>query len=158
MFRRKKLLMAVAGAMLAGMAMPDVRVGSAEPLRSVIIDTDLGSSMDDLFTVDFSARMHKAGKLNLMAVMMDRPDRSDQTGAGEFLKFADCYLASLGLEDLPIGKSMPLAEERLPVKVFNPYWTLVHSNRVTGEGGPLTLTDADPPKGAAFYEVEVTRP
>ena len=100
----------------------------------VIIDTDLGSSMDDLFTIDLAARMHKAGKLDLMAVMMDRPDGCDPEGRGEFLTFADRYLASLGLGDLPLGKSMPLAEERIPQHVFNPYWTLVYSNNVTGTG------------------------
>ena len=97
----------------------------------VIIDTDLGSSMDDLFTVDLAARMHREGKLDLMAVMMDRPDLSDQGGNGEFLTFADRYLASLGLGDLPIGKSMEPMESQW---VFNPYWTLIYSNSVTGVG------------------------
>ena len=100
----------------------------------VIIDTDLGSSMDDLFTVDLAARMRKQGKLDLMAVMMNRPDRSDQEDKGEFLAFADRYLASLGLGDLPLGKSTELEPDRLPQWVFNPYWTLIYSNNVTGVG------------------------
>ena len=109
----------------------------------VIIDTDLGSSMDDLWTIDFAARMHKAGKLDLMAVMMDRPDNSDEEGRGEFLKFADRYLATLGLGDLPLGKSSNLVEDRLPQHVFNPYWTLIYSNDVSGVSAlmPTNRTD-----------------
>ena len=109
----------------------------------IIIDTDLGSSMDDLFAVDLAARMHKAGKLDLMAVMIDRPDGCDPEGKGEFLKFADRYLASLGFGELPIGKSMPLAEERIPQHVFNPYWTLIYSNNVTGVGALMQTNRTD---------------
>ena len=99
----------------------------------IIIDTDLGSSMDDLFAVDLAARMHKAGKLDLMAVMMDRPDYSDDAAyRGEFLTFADRYLASLGLGDLPIGKAEGHSKEGHTV--FNPYWTLIYSNNLTGVG------------------------
>ena len=97
----------------------------------IIIDTDLGSSMDDLFAVDLAARMHKQGKLDLMAVMVDRPDRSDKEQKGEFLAFADRYLASLGLENLPIGTAMEQPKEQT---VFNPYWTLIYSNNLTGAG------------------------
>ena len=111
--------------------------------QRIILDTDLGSSMDDLFTVDLAARMHKAGKLDLMAVMIDRPDGCDPDGEGEFLKFADRYLASLGLGDLPIGKAEELALDRLPQWVFNPYWTLIYSNNVMGVGVPLPANRTD---------------
>ncbi|MBQ0033150.1 MAG: nucleoside hydrolase, partial [bacterium] len=100
----------------------------------VIIDTDLGSSMDDLFAVDLAARMQKAGKLDLMAVMIDRPDKFNPGKDGEFLTFADRYLASLGLGDLPIGKAMMPADSQTSQYVFNPYWTLIYSNNVTGVG------------------------
>ena len=40
---------------------PDYTSLAAIGKPRVIIDTDLGSSMDDLFTVDLAARMHKAG-------------------------------------------------------------------------------------------------
>ena len=113
----------------------------------VIIDTDLGSSVDDLFAIDFAARMHREGKLDLMAVMMNRPDGSnpsdDPNGPGEFLTFADRYLTSLGFADLPLGKSMPLAEDRIPQHVFSPYWTLIHSNNLTGVGA-LMPTNREP--------------
>ncbi len=109
----------------------------------IILDTDLGSCMDDLFTVDLASRMHREGKLELMAVMMNRPDKSDVDEEGEFLKFADRYLASLGLGDLPLGKSEPLAIERLPQRVLNPYWTLIYSNDVANVGllMPTNRTD-----------------
>ena len=106
--------------------------GTGKP--RIIIDTDLGSSMDDLFAVDLAARMHQAGKLDLMAVMMDRPDGHDPTGKGEFLTFADRYLASLGFGDLPIGKALSPIGMDTPQYVFNPYWTLIYSNNVTGVG------------------------
>ena len=97
----------------------------------VIIDTDLGSSIDDLFALDFAARMHKQGKLDLMAVMMDRPDGCDPAGEGRFLDFADRYLNTLGFgKDFPLGKSEPLSAGVAPPVVINPYWTLVSSNAV----------------------------
>ncbi len=127
----------------------------------VIIDTDLGSSIDDLFTIDLAARMHKAGKLDLMAVMMDRPDGSnasdDPHGRGEFLKFADRYLASLGLGDLPIGVSTPLTEDRLPQHVFNPYWTLIYSNNLTSVGLMLPTNRTDEQIGALTNAVVLYR-
>ena len=102
-----------------------------EPPR-VIIDTDLGSSVDDLFALDFAARMHKAGKMNLMAVMMNRPDRCDPAGEGQFLDFADRYLNTLGFGmEFPLGRSEPLSDPTSRPEVINPYWSLVHSNEVT---------------------------
>ena len=71
----------------------------------VIIDTDLGSSLDDILAIDFATRMHKAGEIELIGLMMDRPDRSDPEGKGQFLRFADGFLTALGLPDLPIGRA-----------------------------------------------------
>lgn len=87
----------------------------------VIVDTDLGSCMDDLFLLDLAARMHRAGAIDLRAVMLDRPDGCDLEGAGEFLRFADRYLASLGLAKVSLAKaeSLPGAQ-----KALTPYWTL----------------------------------
>ena len=123
----------------------------------VIIDTDLGSSMDDLFTVDFAARMHHAGKLDLMAVMMNRPDKSDAAEEGEFLKFADRYLGSLGLGDLPIGTSTPLTPDRIPQHVFNPYWTFIYSNNLSGVGLMLPTNRTDAQIGALTNAVALYR-
>ena len=97
----------------------------------VIIDTDLGSCMDDLFLLDLVARMHLAGKIILQAVMTDRPDGSDPDGKGDYLKFADRYLASLGLADVPLAKAEPLAGAQ---KSPTPYWTLpLPANRTDAE-------------------------
>ena len=87
----------------------------------VIIDTDLGSCMDDLFMLDLAARMHRLGAIDLCAVMTNRPDGSDPEGKGEFLKFADRYLASIGLPETPLAKPEPLAATQ---KTPTPYWTL----------------------------------
>ena len=101
----------------------------------VIIDTDLGSSVDDLVALDFAARGHWTAKINLLGVMMSRPDGSnppdDPHGRGEFLKFADAYMTALNMGDVPIGKAVT---DLSGVAVFTPYWTLVNSNdTVTGK-------------------------
>ena len=113
----------------AGLA--QAALAAIEPQR-VIIDTDLGSSVDDLFALDLAARLHKAGKLNLMAVMMNRPDGCDPDGEGRFLDFADRYLNTLGFDrEFPLGRSEPLPDGVAASVVINPYWTLVSSNEVT---------------------------
>ncbi|MCQ2389078.1 MAG: hypothetical protein MJ138_05145, partial [Kiritimatiellae bacterium] len=143
-------VVAAAAAVLLGVAL-------RADVPRVIIDTDIGSSMDDLFAIDIAARMHKQGKLELMAVMMDRPDKSDAAKEGEFLKFADRHLATLGLGDLPLGTSMPLSEDRLPQTVFNPYWTLIHSNNVAGAGLPMPTNRTDAQIGALTNAVTLYR-
>ena len=102
----------------------------------VIIDTDLGSCMDDLFMLDLAARMHRSGVIDLCAVMTNRPDGSDPEGRGEFLKFADRYLASIGLPGTPLAKAMPLSE---PQRTPTPYWTLdLPANRSDAELAALS--------------------
>lgn len=111
----------------AGLARADV--------PRVIVDTDLGSSVDDLVALDFAARGHGNGVINLIGVMMNRPDGSnpqdDPHGFGEFLKFADAYMTTLDMDSVPIGRA---AKDLHDVPVFTPYWTLIHSNdTVTGK-------------------------
>ena len=97
----------------------------------VIVDTDLGSCVDDLFMLDLAARMHRAGTIDLLAVITDRPDGSDPEGRGEFLKFADRYLASIGLPAIPLAKAGPLSVVQ---KTPTPYWTLpMPANRTDAE-------------------------
>lgn len=114
---------------------------TSHEIPRVIVDTDLGSCMDDLFMLDLAARMHRAGKIDLCAVMADRPDGSDPEGRGEFLKFADRYLASLGLPDTPLAKAEPLAAAQ---KAFTPYWTLASSSGAADADAllPANRTDA----------------
>ena len=103
---------------------------SGESLR-VIVDTDLGSCMDDLFMLDLVARMHRSGAIDLLAVMTNRPDGCDPEGRGKFLKFADRYLASIGLADTPLAKAEPLSTVQ---KTPTPYWKLaLPANRSDAE-------------------------
>ena len=109
-------------------------ISTADPTRKiprVIIDTDIGSSVDDLVALDLAASGHWSGDINLIGVMMDRPDGSDPRGKGEFLRFADAYMTTLNMDNVPIGKAF---KDLSGIKVFTPYWTLIHSNdTVTGE-------------------------
>ena len=116
----------------------------------VIIDTDLGSCMDDLFVLDLAARLHQVGKIKLQAVMTDRPDGSGLDGGGEYLKFADRYLASLGLPDIPLARAESLAAAQ---KTPTPYWTLtLPANRTDAELGAL------PAARALYRKVLATAP
>ena len=119
-------------------------------LPRVIVDTDLGSCMDDLFMLDLAARMHRSGAIDLRAVMTNRPDGSDPDGRGEFLKFADRYLASIGLPGTPLAKALPLTEaQRTPT----PYWTLaLPPNRTDAE------LDALPDARALYRETLAAAP
>lgn len=119
--------------------LPRIRgICTADPAKKiprVIVDTDLGSSLDDLAVLALAAHGHWNGDINLVGMMVDRPDGSNPTGdpngRGEFLRFADAYMTTLGLRDVPIGAPVkPLSE----VQVFKPYWTIIHSNdTVTGQ-------------------------
>lgn len=104
------------------------KIGSIKS-PNVIIDTDLGSSIDDLFAIDLAVRLDKLNKIHLLAVMMDRPDFSDDNNNGEFLRFLDVYLNSLGADNVKIGKSMPLTFKEHET-VINPYWTLVEEKNI----------------------------
>lgn len=120
----------------------------------VIVDTDLGSCMDDLFMLDLAVRMHRSGRIDLCAVMTDRPDRSDQEGDGEYLKFADRYLASLGLPGVPLAKAEPLAG---PLKTHTPYWTLVRADAPDGLRPLLPVNRSDAELGALPQARELYR-
>ena len=113
-------------------------ISTADPTRKiprVIIDTDLGSRLDDLVALDLAASGHWSGDINLIGVMMDRPDESnpsdDPHGPGRFLTFADAYMTTLNMDNVPIGKAVGHLSN---AKVITPYWTLIHSNdTVTGK-------------------------
>lgn len=89
----------------------------------VIIDTDVGSSTDDLFAFELAAKFHKDGLFELAAVMIDRPGADN-------LAFTDAYLHYHGLDDVPIGTIEGTTAGQL---VFVPYSTLVHTNDVSGK-------------------------
>lgn len=101
----------------------------------VVVDTDLGSSVDELFAFEILARLHRNGKVRLAGVMQNRPDRCDIEGKGEFLRFTDAYLTLLGIGDIPIGRARSLPSGTPHPIVINPYWTLV--NEKDANGAPL---------------------
>lgn len=103
---------------------------------NVIIDTDVGSSFDDLFTLDLAARFHKENKINLLAVMLDRPDYSGLNGEGEFMKFLDAYMFGMGVGDIPLGKSTPFTSSE-KVEVITPYWQLADGEFMKNTGRDL---------------------
>ena len=90
----------------------------AATVRKVIVDTDIGSSTDDLFALEIAARSHKEGDLKLAAVMLDRP-------GADHMAFTEAYLHYHGLDDVPIGT---IGNEQDARRVFVPYSTLVHTN------------------------------
>lgn len=63
---------------------------------SVILDTDIGSSTDDLFALDLLHKYMDEGKVNLLAVMIDR--EGDISA-----KITDVFNTWAGHPDIPIG-------------------------------------------------------
>lgn len=47
--------------------------GTDKPVPLVILDTDIGSSTDDLFALEMLFRYEEAGKCRLLGVVVDRP-------------------------------------------------------------------------------------
>ncbi len=105
----------------------------------VIIDTDIGSSTDDLFALEIAARYHKEDVIELAAVMLDRP------GADNFA-FTDAYLHYHELDDVPIGT---IGDEKDSRRVFVPYATLVHTNDASGRAVMPRLPEGKRPGAVA---------
>ena len=72
--------------------------GTAKPegVPLVILDTDIGSSTDDLFALEMLFRYEEAGKCRLLGVVVDRPGEANAA-------FADVMNAWAGRPDLPVG-------------------------------------------------------
>ena len=83
----------------------------------LIIDSDVGSSTDDLFAFELAAKYHKDGLVDFAAVMIDRPGADN-------LAFTKAYLHYHGLDDVAIGTVDGTTEGQL---IFVPYSKLVHS-------------------------------
>lgn len=125
-------------AMAAAMAV------SAMP--KVIIDTDIGSSTDDLFALEIASRYHKEDVIELAAVMLDRP------GADNYA-FTEAYLHYHDLDSVPIGAIGNQADSR---RVFVPYATLVHTNDASGRA-VMPRPPAGKRTGAVVDAVELYR-
>ena len=67
-----------------------------EASDAVILDTDIGSSTDDLFALQSLYRCHQAGTCNFIGVVVDRMGENNAA-------IADVMNTYYGLGDLPIG-------------------------------------------------------
>lgn len=81
---------------------------------TVILDTDLGSSADDVFAMTMLYDAHRKGEVNLSAVMVNRPGM-------EILKLTDIINTYYGFEKLPIGRVLNGIEN---TQIFIPYWKM----------------------------------
>ncbi len=84
----------------------------------LVIDSDVGSSTDDLFAFELAARYHREGLVDFAAVMIDRPGADN-------LAFTKAFLHYHGLDDVAIGTIEGTTEGQ---KVFVPYSRLVHDD------------------------------
>jgi len=67
------------------------------PVKRLIVDTDVGSSTDDLFAMEVAARYHNTGEANLLGIIVDRyPER--------FAEYADAFMNYYGLGHVPLGR------------------------------------------------------
>ena len=80
----------------------------------VILDCDLGSSTDDLFSMMMLYNAHREGKVDFKALMIDRAGLDN-------LRVADIFNTYYGFKTLPIGKTHD-APKNPPV--FIPYWKM----------------------------------
>lgn len=97
---------------------------------SVILDTDIGSSTDDLFALDLLYKYMDEGKVNLLAVMLDR--EGDISAA-----ITDVFNTWYGYPNIPIGVTHNSVKNP---KVFIDYSAVVTKtetiNAKTGEPDP----------------------
>jgi len=71
---------------------PDEQVYEGTPL--VILDTDIGSSTDDLFVMDMLFKYEQQGKLKVLGVVVNRESCGD---------LADVMSTYYGRGDVPLG-------------------------------------------------------
>lgn len=100
----------------------------------VILETDLGSSTDDLLTLALACKCHRDNNVYLMGVMVDRPN--DTAVGMDIPRLADQVLQYYGFsnETVPIGVVSPDDVDRT---VMCPYWKLAYSNNVSDVQGRM---------------------
>ena len=93
--------------LLAGCSTPPWG-GTAKPegVPLVILDTDIGSSTDDLFALEMLFRYEEAGKCRLLGVVVDRPGEANAA-------FADAMNTWAGRPDRPPPNQAGLPAVRL---------------------------------------------
>ena len=77
----------------------------------VILDTDIGSSTDDVLALELACRYHRAGQVDLLGVMIDRPGACN-------VRFTEAYLNYHDLNGIPVGTIEGSSEGQL---IFTPY-------------------------------------
>ena len=82
--------------LLAGCSTPRSSSESAEAVPRILLDTDVGSSTDDLFALAMLYRYEDAGKCRLLGVVVDRPGEANAA-------FVDAMNAWAGRPELPVG-------------------------------------------------------
>lgn len=97
MIRLFKLFLAVTlGVMLSACTSEKVEPMAYNGLPRIILDTDLGSSTDDLFALQMLYRYHEQGRCKLLGVVVDRMGENNAA-------IADVMNTYFGHTDLPIG-------------------------------------------------------
>lgn len=89
---------ALTACLIAGCSSPQACGGSARNARVplVILDTDIGSSTDDLFALEMLYRYEDAGMCRFLGVVVDRPGEANAA-------FVDAMNAWAGRPGLPVG-------------------------------------------------------
>ncbi len=88
--------LSLVASLLAGCSTPRSSSESAEAVPRILLDTDVGSSTDDLFALAMLYRYEDAGKCRLLGVVIDRPGESNAV-------FVDAMNAWAGRAGLPVG-------------------------------------------------------
>ena len=90
----------------------------------VIIDTDIGSSTDDLFTFACMRELEGCGRARLIGAMVDRPCAADNAD-DPYRRLMDACLHYWRMDHVPIGTIARLPPGKKPNHDFSPYWKLV---------------------------------
>jgi len=124
-------LSAAVGASAENAAVANSPVQENEPI-GVIVDTDLGSSTDDLFALAILRMMETNRLCRTLGVIVDRPyGTEDGYPADCFRIFAEAFLHAYGMDHVPIG-TVPAVTGK-GAQVFTPYWRMAFPGDQVGE-------------------------
>lgn len=140
---RLPLSLGLAAALLAGCAASRPEsgpaAGGAVPL--VILDTDVGSSTDDLFALEMLYRYEDTGKCRLLGVVVDRPGEANAA-------FVDAMNAWAGRPELPVAL---VRRGPADTQVFIDYARVANATDADGRALFPRAAPGDRPDGAALY-------
>ena len=139
---RLPLSLGLAAALLAGCAAPRPESGPADvAVPLVILDTDVGSSTDDLFALEMLYRYEDAGKCRLLGVVVDRPGEANAA-------FVNAMNAWAGRPELPVAL---VRRGPADAKVFIDYARVADAADASGRPLFPRTAPGDRPDGAALY-------